>query len=78
MRKHCSTLKKVSNTSIRSWNYPPPSDIDQLTAKYVDKLVKVYYRSGTEAWLVVHIEEGYRDESFAGRMFTYYCRIWDK
>ncbi|SDG12361.1 Putative transposase, YhgA-like [Dyadobacter soli] len=56
-----------------------PTDTDDLTCKYVDKLVKVYCRSGAEAWLLVHIEvQGYRDEAFTDRMFTYYYRIWDK
>jgi len=57
--------------------FPPESD--NYATRYVDKLVKVYCRSGTEAWLLVHVEvQGYRDESFADRMFTYYYRIWDK
>lgn len=56
----------------------PPSG-DEFALKCVDKLVKVHCRSGTEAWLLVHIEvQGYRDEIFADRMFTYYYRIWDK
>lgn len=56
----------------------PPED-DTYTPRYVDKLVKVYCRSGTEAWLLVHIEvQGYEDHSFEERMFTYYYRIWDK
>jgi hypothetical protein len=56
----------------------PPED-NTYAPRYVDKLVKVYCRSGMEAWLLVHIEvQGYRDESFADRMFTYYYRIWDK
>lgn len=54
-------------------------DSDQFSSKYVDKLVKAYCRSGAEAWLLIHIEvQGYRDEAFADRMFTYYYRIWDK
>jgi hypothetical protein len=56
----------------------PPED-NTYAPRYVDKLVKVHCRSGMEAWLLVHIEvQGYRDESFADRMFTYYYRIWDK
>ncbi|WP_342088227.1 hypothetical protein [Dyadobacter sp. OTU695] len=56
-----------------------PPENDNYAPKYVDKLVKVYRRSGREAWLLVHIEvQGYRDERFADRMFTYYYRIWDK
>jgi hypothetical protein len=57
--------------------FPPEGDI--YAPKFVDKLVKVYCRSGEEAWLLVHIEvQGYRDEGFSDRMFTYYYRIWDK
>ncbi len=56
-----------------------PPDGEAFATRYVDKLVKVYCRSGAEAWLLVHIEvQGYRDETFADRMFTYYYRIWDK
>lgn len=57
--------------------FPPESDT--YTPRNVDKLVKVYCRSGTEAWLLVHIEvQGYNDNGFEERMFTYYYRIWDK
>ena len=56
-----------------------PPENEKCSPKYVDKLVKVYSRSGIEAWLLVHIEvQGYRDDSFSDRMFTYYYRIWDK
>lgn len=56
-----------------------PPEGDNYVPKFVDKLVKVYCRSGTEAWLLVHIEvQGYQDDGFADRMFTYYYRIWDK
>lgn len=56
-----------------------PPEGDQFSPKFVDKLVKVYSRSGREEWVLVHIEvQGYRDHTFADRMFTYYYRIWDK
>ncbi|MGX5853011.1 hypothetical protein ACWKW6_05180 [Dyadobacter jiangsuensis] len=56
-----------------------PPEADTFATRYVDKLVKVQCRSGAEAWLLVHIEvQGYRDETFPDRMFTYYYRIWDK
>lgn len=56
-----------------------PPHADQFALKCVDKLIKVHCRSGAEAWLLVHIEvQGYRDETFPDRMFTYYYRIWDK
>lgn len=47
--------------------------------RYVDKLVKVWYKDGTEKWLLVHIEvQGYTDKNFPARMFTYFYRICDK
>lgn len=56
--------------------FPPKGKA--FATRYVDKLVKVHCRSGAEAWLLVHIEvQGYRDETFPDRMFTYYYRIWD-
>lgn len=46
--------------------------------KSVDKLVKVYTRDGKEEWFLIHIEvQGYKDDSFAERMFTYFYRIRD-
>ena len=48
-------------------------------AKYVDKLVKVYLKSGEEKWLLVHIEvQGYPDEEFSERMFRYFYKIFDR
>jgi hypothetical protein len=56
-----------------------PPEGDKCSPRYVDKLVKVYSKSGLEEWVLVHIEvQGYRDHTFADRMFTYYYRIWDK
>ena len=47
--------------------------------KFVDKLVKVFSRSGWEEWRLIHIEiQGYQDKNFARRMFTYFYRILDK
>ncbi|BAV07203.1 hypothetical protein SAMN05421788_102174 [Filimonas lacunae] len=47
--------------------------------RFVDKLVKTWYKDGTEKWLLVHIEvQGYIDTSFPARMFTYFYRICDK
>jgi hypothetical protein len=41
--------------------------------------VKVYTKEGTEQWILVHIEvQGYEDDEFAERMFTYFYRIHDK
>lgn len=56
----------------------PPED-DHYAGRFVDKLVKVFTKEGTEEWILVHIEvQGYTDPAFADRMFTYYYRIWDK
>lgn len=47
--------------------------------KFVDKLVKVFTKAGTEDWILVHVEvQGYNDKDFAKRMFTYFYRILDK
>ncbi|MCF2447562.1 hypothetical protein L0657_26640 [Dyadobacter sp. CY345] len=55
----------------------PTEDIE--APKFVDKLVKVFTKSGKEDWILVHIEvQGYDDKEFARRMFTYFYRILDK
>ena len=47
--------------------------------KFVDKLVKVFTRTGKEKWILIHIEvQGYQDRDFAKRKFTYFYRILDK
>jgi hypothetical protein len=57
--------------------YPEPEK--KSDTKFVDKLVKVYQRDGTEEWVLVHIEvQGRHDPLFAKRMFKYYCRIFDR
>ena len=56
-----------------------PPEQDEYKPRFVDKLAKVYTPSGTEEWILVHIEvQGYRDSYFAKRMFQYYARILDK
>ena len=55
-----------------------PSD-DPEHPKFVDKLVKVFTKEGQEEWILVHIEvQGYKDDNFALRMFTYFYRIRDR
>ncbi|MCE7043551.1 hypothetical protein [Dyadobacter sp. CY312] len=55
-----------------------PAD-DIQAPKFVDKLVKVFTKSGKEEWILVHVEvQGYDDDNFAQRMFTYFYRILDK
>jgi len=47
--------------------------------KFVDKLVKVFTKAGTEEWILVHVEvQGYNDINFSRRMFTYFYRILDR
>jgi hypothetical protein len=56
-----------------------PTNQDEFYPKYVDKLVKVFTKDGTEEWILVHVEvQGSRDKEFGKRMFTYYYRILDK
>jgi predicted transposase YdaD len=57
--------------------YPEPDK--KTDTRFVDKLVKVYQRDGTEEWVLVHIEvQAQHDAEFAKRMFKYYCRIFDR
>ena len=48
-------------------------------AKFVDKLVKIYLKDGTEQWLLVHIEvQGEADRDFSLRMYRYFNRIFER
>jgi hypothetical protein len=52
-------------------------DSDQ-NSRYVDLLVKLFFRDGTENWVLVHVEvQGYVDKDFPRRMFVYHYRIRD-
>ncbi len=60
-------------------------ELEQITIparskhRFADKLVKVYTKEGEEKWVLIHIEvQGYVDEIFSKRMFTYHYRIYDK
>ena len=56
-----------------------PVKENDFNPKYVDKLVKVFTKTGTEQWVLVHIEvQGNSDSMFAHRMFQYFYRIYDK
>jgi hypothetical protein len=56
-----------------------PNTQDEFNPKYVDKLIKVFTKSGTEEWILIHVEvQGSTDKNFAKRMFTYYTRIFNK
>lgn len=51
----------------------------ELGRRLVDKLVKIYRRSGDVAWVLVHIEVQSQPESgFAERMYVYNYRIYDR
>ena len=55
-----------------------PSE-DSNKPRYVDKLIKVYTLTGGEEYILVHIEvQGYRDQDFGKRMFTYFYRLLDR
>ncbi|MCH8293378.1 cytosolic protein [Candidatus Poribacteria bacterium] len=48
-------------------------------SKFVDKLVKVFLKDGSEEWILVHVEvQGDEDEAFSLRMFRYFYRIFDQ
>ncbi|BAZ11948.1 hypothetical protein NIES4071_37760 [Calothrix sp. NIES-4071] len=47
--------------------------------RYADKLVKVRYLSGKDAWLLIHIEiQGEKEDEFPLRIYTYNFRILDR
>ena len=47
--------------------------------RFVDKLVKVFQKDGSEEWILCHVEvQGTDDKEFAKRMFKYYARIFDR
>jgi predicted transposase YdaD len=56
----------------------PPED-DAYSPKIIDKLVKVFTKSGKEEWILAHVEvQGQYQKNFGSRMFTYFYRILDK
>ncbi|WP_090653314.1 hypothetical protein [Mucilaginibacter sp. OK283] len=56
-----------------------PPEKDEYSPKVIDKLVKVFTKSGNEEWILVHIEvQGQYQKDFGSRMFTYFYRILDK
>ena len=51
----------------------------ELGKRRVDKLVQVWRRDGTEAWVLVHIEiQSQHDVEFSERMYVYHYRIYDR
>ncbi|MGB0985262.1 MAG: hypothetical protein ACPG19_14520 [Saprospiraceae bacterium] len=54
----------------------PDSDTENRRA---DLLVKIFLKSGTEKWLLIHTEvQGYIDKKFQKRMYTYNYRSYDR
>lgn len=51
----------------------------KLGRRLADKLVKVWRRDGTEAWVLIHVEvQGQPDAEFPRRMYVYNYRIFDR
>ncbi len=51
----------------------------EVGGRIADVLVKVYLKDGSERWLVIHVEvQGYWEQDFARRMFTYNYRAFDR
>jgi hypothetical protein len=51
----------------------------ELGKRFVDKLVRVNRLSGEEDWIYIHLEvQGTRQAEFAGRMFVYNYRLYDR
>ena len=47
--------------------------------RYVDKLVKVWLKSGEEKWLLIHVEvQTWKEDDFPRRMHIYNQRIFDR
>ncbi len=54
--------------------YPEPDK--ESSTRFVDKLVKVFRRDGSEEWLLTHVEvQGQPDPTFAERMFRYFYYV---
>ena len=51
----------------------------EIGRRYVDKLAKVWLKSGEEQWVLVHVEvQMSPDDKFPWRMYVYNYRIFDK
>ena len=47
--------------------------------RHVDKLIKVWRRSGEETWVLIHTEvQGKREVAFPRRLYTYHSRLTDR
>ena len=46
-------------------------------ARYVDTLMKIFLKDGSEEWVLLHVEiQGRGGENISRRMFRYYCLIF--
>ncbi len=51
----------------------------ELGRRFVDKLAKVWTKSGSECWVLIHVEvQTDRDADFPLRMYVYHYRIFDR
>ncbi len=51
----------------------------EVGRRYVDKLVKVWRRDGSECWVLIHVEvQTTRDGDFPERMYVYNYRVFDR
>ena len=47
--------------------------------RFVDKLVQVWRKDGTEQWVLIHLEvQSYEEKDFAKRMYIYHYRLFDR
>ncbi|MGK5091679.1 hypothetical protein WDW89_06635 [Deltaproteobacteria bacterium TL4] len=76
LAKHIDFQKEVEFLEKeRARLFPESEEI----GRRVDKLIKVYLKSGQEQWILIHVEvQGYRDTNFSERMFVYYYRVYDR
>jgi hypothetical protein len=52
---------------------------DPAHPRFVDKLIKVFRLNGREEWILIHIEvQGYLEDNFEKRMYTYFYRLLDR
>lgn len=50
-----------------------------LGRRLADKLVKVWRKNGSEAWVLVHVEvQAWEEAEFAERMYIYNYRLFDR
>lgn len=51
----------------------------EISRKYVDKLVRVWLKSGNDIWAVIHIDvQSQTEDDFAKRMYVYNYRLFDR